>query len=250
MHMNLKQLAAARAVEWVQSGMVLGLGTGSTTRYAIELIGERLRDGRLRDITGVPTSRGTVEIARQAAVPLTTLQEHPVLDLTIDGADEVRYSAPLRRVEPDLVLIKGQGGALLHEKIVARASRQEIIIVDETKLVQVLGTKAPLAVEVIPFGWGTYSDALVRLGCEPVLRLRASEEGETPYITDEGNYIVDCRFPRIEDPVTLERELNLIPGVVDNGLFIGLVTLVVVASPSGIRELRPSPSARRGHRND
>jgi ribose 5-phosphate isomerase A len=240
MHMNLKQLAAARAVELVQSGMVLGLGSGSTTRYAMETIGERLRDGRLRDIAGVPTSRATVEIARQAGIPLTTLQEHPVLDLTIDGADEVRYSAPLRRGEPDLLLIKGQGGALLHEKIVARASRQEIIIVDDSKLVQVLGIKAPVAVEVIPFGWGTYSSALLSLGCEPVLRLHPGAHGSAPYITDEGNYIVDCRFPRIEDPATLERELNLIPGVVDNGLFIGLATLVVVASPSGIRELRPS----------
>lgn len=229
--MNLKQLAAARAVERVQSGMVLGLGTGSTARYAVEMIGERLRDGRLHDIAGVPTSSATVEIARQAGVPLTTLLEHPILDLTIDGADEVG---------PGLVLIKGQGGALLHEKIVARASREEIIIVDDAKLVQVLGTKAPLAVEVIPFGWGTYSDALVRLGCEPVLRMQQSERGDTPYITDEGNYMVDCRFPRIEDPATLERELNLIPGVVDNGLFIGLATLVVVASPSGIRELHPA----------
>ncbi len=230
--MNLKQLAAARAVEAVQSGMVLGLGTGSTTRYAIGMIGERLRDGRLRDIAGVPTSSGTAQLARQAEVPLTTLQEHPVLDLTIDGADEVGC---------DLVLIKGQGGALLHEKIVAKASREEIVIVDESKVVQVLGTKSPLAVEVIPFGWGTYLDALRGLGCEPVLRM----QGSAPYVTDEGNYIVDCRFPRIDDPVTLERELNLIPGVVDNGLFIGLATLVVVASQSGIRELRPSPRSGR-----
>ncbi len=235
--MNLRQLAAARAVESVQSGMVLGLGTGSTARYAIQMIGERLRDGRLHDIAGVPTSSVTVEIAQRAGVPLTTLQAHPILDLTIDGADEVG---------PDLTLIKGQGGALLHEKIVARASRQEIIIIDDAKLVQVLGTKAPVAVEVIPFGWGTYSNALLRLGCDPVLRMHRVGRGSGPYLTDEGNYIVDCRFPRIEDPVALERELNLIPGVVENGLFIGLATLVVVASPSGIRELRPSPSARRG----
>lgn len=234
--MNLKRLAAARAVEAVQSGMVLGLGTGSTTRYAIEMIGERLQEGRLRDIVGVPTSSVTMGMAQRAGIPLTTLHEHSVLDLTIDGADEVN---------PDLVLIKGQGGALLREKIVARASRQEIIVVDDSKLVQVLGTQAPVAVEVIPFGWGTYSTALVRLGCEPVLRMQPVGSGSAPYITDEGNYIVDCRFPRIEDPVTLERELNLIPGVVDNGLFVGLATLVVVASRSGVRELRPSPSARR-----
>jgi len=230
--MNLKQLAAARAVEAVQSGMVLGLGTGSTARYAIEIIGERLRDGRLSNIAGVPTSANTEQIAQRAGIPLTTLQEHPVLDLTIDGADEVG---------PGLVLIKGQGGALLHEKIVARASRQEIIVVDDTKLVQVLGTKAPLAVEVIPFGWDTYSTALLKLGCTPVLRMqRQAGQDSVPYVTDEGNYIVDCRFPRIQDPVALERELNLIPGVVDNGLFIGLATLVIVASPSGTSELRPT----------
>lgn len=230
--MNLKQLAAARAVEAIQNGMVLGLGTGSTARYAVELIGERLRDGRLSRIVGVPTSSDTERLARQAGIPLTTLREHPVLDLTIDGADEVA---------PDLTLIKGQGGALLHEKIVARASQQEFIVVDESKLVQVLGTKAPLAVEVIPFGWGTYADALLKLGCKPVLRMRPQDgQDSAPYVTDEGNYIVDCHFPRIEDPVALERELNLIPGVVDNGLFVGLATLVIVASPSGIRELRPA----------
>jgi ribose 5-phosphate isomerase A len=239
--MNLKQLAAATAVESVQSGMVLGLGTGSTARYVIEMIGERLRDGRLSNIIGVPTSSGTEQLARQACIPLTTLGEHPVLDLTIDGADEVLYSVPLRRGGPALTLIKGQGGALLHEKIVARASRQEIIVVDDTKLVEVLGTKAPVAVEVIPFGWGTYSYPLLKLGCEPVLRMQQQVgRGSTPYVTDEGNYIVDCRFARIEDPVALERELNMIPGVVDNGIFIGLATLVIVASPSGVRELRPT----------
>lgn len=223
--MNLKQLAAARAVEAIESGMALGLGTGSTASYAVEMIGERLRDGRLRDIVGVPTSSATARLAQQLGIPLVTLEECPVLDLTLDGADEVG---------PDLVLIKGQGGALLHEKIVAKASRQEIIMVDESKMVQVLGTKSPLAVEVIPFGWGTYQEALRRLGCEPVLRRRGGER----FLTDEGNYIVDCRFPRIEDPIALERQINMIPGVVENGLFVGLATRVIIASTSGVRELK------------
>ena len=224
--MNLKQMVAAKAVEEVKSGMVLGLGTGSTTRYAIEMIGQRLREGRLKDIAGVPTSSGSAQLARQMGIPLTTLQEHPVIDLTIDGADEVG---------PDLVLIKGQGGALLHEKIVARASRREIIIVDDSKLVQVLGSRAPLAVEVIPFGWDTYLPAIRELGCNPVLRMKGTE----PYITDEGNYIVDCHFERIDDPARLECELNLIPGVVENGIFIGLASVILVASESGISELSP-----------
>nr|MBC7245710.1 ribose-5-phosphate isomerase RpiA [Chloroflexota bacterium] len=225
MGINLKQMAAARAVEMVTNGMVLGLGTGSTARYAVEMIGERLRDGRLRDIVGVPTSSETERIAKEVGIPLTTLREHPVIDLTIDGADEV---------DPHLALIKGLGGALVHEKIVARASRRVVIIVDDSKLVQVLGTKAPLPVEVIPFGWGTYLKQLKGFGCEPVLRMRGTE----PYVSDEGNYIVDCRFARIEDPAKLECALNCIPGVVDNGLFIGLASMVIVASESGVRELR------------
>jgi len=222
---NLKQMAATKAVALVESGMVLGLGTGSTASYAIEMIGERLCDGRLRDIVGVPTSSATETLARQAGIALTTLREHSVINLTIDGADEV---------DPHLDLIKGQGGALLHEKIVACASQREIIIVDDSKLVQVLGTKAPVAVEVIPFGWGSYMPVLECLGCAPTLRMHGAE----PYRTDEGNYIVDCRFTRINDAVKLERELNLIPGVVENGLFIGLASLVLVASQSGVRELR------------
>jgi ribose 5-phosphate isomerase A len=226
MTMNLKQMAAAKAVELVQSGMVLGLGTGSTTRYAIEIIGQRLRDGTLTDIVGVPTSSGSARLAQELGIPLTTLEEHPTLDLTIDGADEVG---------PELVLIKGQGGALLREKIVAYASQREIIIVDASKIVQVLGTRSPLATEVIPFGWDTYSQPLRRLRCEPVLRMHDSK----PYVTDEGNYIVDCHFDRIDDPIALEWEINRIPGVVENGLFIGLASLVLVASESGIAELRP-----------
>jgi ribose 5-phosphate isomerase A len=228
MGMNLKRLAAARAVEWVEDGMVLGLGTGSTASYAIELIGQHLRGGRLRDIVGVPTSARTAELATQCCIPLSTLQEHVAIDLTIDGADEV---------DPCLNLTKGGGGALLHEKIVARASRREIIIVDDSKLVSALGTRMPLPVEVIPFGWGSYLPALSRLGCDPVLRMQTDEE---PLRTDEGNYIVDCHFPQIDDPRRLECELNLIPGVVENGLFIGLASLVVVASESGVRELGPS----------
>lgn len=226
MGMNLKQMAAARAVEMVRSGMVLGLGTGSTARYAVEMIGERLRDGRLHDIVGVPTSTATEKIAKEVGIPLTTLREYPVIDLTIDGADEV---------DPHLVLIKGLGGALVREKIVARASRQVVIIVDDSKVVQVLGSKAPLPVEVIPFGWGTYLHQLRSFGCEPVLRMSGAE----PYVSDGGNYIVDCRFKRIEDPAKLECALNCIPGVVDNGLFVGLASLVIVASEAGIRELRP-----------
>jgi ribose 5-phosphate isomerase A len=223
---NLKEMAAARAVEFVESGMALGLGTGSTTRYAIEMIGQRLREGTLRDIIAVPTSSGCARVAQRVGIPLTTLQRHPTLDLTIDGADEVG---------PNLVLVKGQGGALLREKIVARASRREIIVVDESKIVQILGTHAPLATEVVPFGWDTYSRTLRSLGCDPVLRIRDAQ----PYVTDEGNYILDCHFERIDDPVALEAELNLIPGVIESGLFIDLASRVLVASASGVFELLP-----------
>lgn len=229
--MNLKKMAAAEAVRLVGNGMVVGLGTGSTTRYAIEMIGERLQDGSLRDIVGIPTSSGSERLARQFAIPLSSLQDHPVIDLTIDGADEVG---------PDLTLIKGQGGALLHEKIVACASRRLIVIADDSKLVTVLGSRSPLAVEVVRFGWGTYLEALGAFGCEPIRRM----QGDEPYLTDEGNYIVDCHFTRIDDPVKMERELNLIPGVVENGIFNGLTSVVYVASESGIRELRPQQQHR------
>jgi len=224
--MNLKKMAAAEAVKMVERGMVLGLGTGSTSRYAIEMIAKRLRGGGLCDIVCVPTSSGSEKLARDLSIPLTTLREHPMLDLTIDGADEV---------DSDLNLIKGGGGALLHERIVAQASQKEVIIVDESKLVSELGTLFPLPVEVVPFGRGTYAKALEHHGCEPVLRMR----GEHPYLTDEGNHILDCRFPGIPDPAELLCKLRAIPGVVDVGIFVGLTSLVIVASESGVRQLRP-----------
>lgn len=222
--MNPKQMAAEHALSFIQSGMVIGLGTGTTASYFVEALGMRLRDGRLKDIQGVPTSTSTERLARQWEIPLTTLRLSPRLAVTVDGADEVG---------PRLTLIKGQGGALLREKIVARATSLEIIVADETKVVQVLGTRSPLAVEVIPFGWPTYERTLRNLGCEPVLRMVDDE----PFLTDEHNFIVDCRFDRIDDPVTLERELKLIPGVVESGLFINLAHRVLIGSSTGVTEL-------------
>ena len=222
--MNPKQMAAEHALTFVRSGMVIGLGTGATASFFVESLGRLLRDGQLKDIQGVPTSNSTERLARQWEIPLTTLRQHPLLDVTVDGADEIG---------PGLVLIKGQGGALLHEKIVARASRLEIIVADQAKVVQVLGTRSPLAVEVIPFGWPTYERALRGLGCEPALRMVDDE----PFLTDEHNYVVDCHFPRIDEPAALERELNLIPGVVENGLFINLAHRVFVGSPTGVTEV-------------
>lgn len=222
--MNPKQMAAEHALSFISSGMVVGLGTGTTASYFVEALGRRLRDGQLKDIQGVPTSNSTERLARQWEIPLTTLRLSPWLDVTVDGADEIG---------PGLTLIKGQGGALLHEKIVARATRLEIIVADQTKVVQVLGTRSPLAVEVIPFGWPTYELPLRELGCEPELRTIDDE----PFLTDEHNFVVDCHFERIDDPAGLERELNLIPGVVENGLFINLAHRVFVGSPNGVTEL-------------
>ncbi|MBC7264561.1 MAG: ribose-5-phosphate isomerase RpiA [Chloroflexi bacterium] len=221
---RLKEQAAAEAVKYVQSGMVVGLGTGSTARYAIELIGEALQRSRLRDIIGIPTSEATAALARRVGIPLSTLAEHPRLDLTIDGADEV---------DPHLNLIKGMGGALLREKIVAAATSLEIIVVDDSKLVDVLGMRSPLPVEVVPFGLGTYEDRLRSLGADPILRLANGR----PYVTDNGNYLYLCHFARIDNPYLLERDLNLIPGVIENGLFLDLTHRVIVASAEGIRTL-------------
>jgi ribose 5-phosphate isomerase A len=220
---ELKRQAAERAVELVEDGMVLGLGTGSTARFALEALAERRQRGELADIVGIPTSVATQQAAELLGVPLTTLEDHPHIDLTLDGADEV---------DPSLDLIKGLGGALLWEKIVASASGRLVILVDETKLVDRLGRKAPLPVEVVPFGWATHAEAARALGAEPTLRTRNGQ----PFRTDGGHYIVDCRFPDgIADPRAVEETLRARVGVVETGLFLGLATTVVVGTDDGPR---------------
>jgi ribose 5-phosphate isomerase A len=177
--MNPKERAAEEGASLVRSGMVLGLGSGSTATLMVQAIGRHLREGQLQGVIGVPTSSAIAAVARAAGVPLSTLDEHPALDLDLDGADEV---------DPDLNLIKGLGGALLWEKIVATASRRLVILADASKLVRKLGTKAPLPIEVVPFGWRSHFGFVEGLGGKPALRTTADGR---PYVTDEGNYILD-----------------------------------------------------------
>ena len=213
-----KRAAAERAVALVESGMRLGLGTGSTAKHVLDVISEKLRADVLHDIVGVPTSSATAEYARKLGIPLTTLDQTQRLDLAIDGADEV---------DPALQLIKGLGGALLWEKIVESASDRLVIVVDESKLVGRLGLRAPLPVEVVPYGWRTHTDFFRGLGAEPTLR--RTTDGE-PLVTDGGHYIVDCRFhDGISDPAEVEAELAARVGVVECGLFVNMASDVVVA---------------------
>jgi ribose 5-phosphate isomerase A len=231
-HTREKQQAADRAVECVESGMVVGLGAGSTAILAVRRIGQLLREGRLRDIVGVPCSSAIEAEACALGIPIT-LDPPGAVDLTIDGADEV---------DPELNLIKGGGGALLHEKIVAQASRREIIIVDEGKLSPVLGTHWPLPVEVVPFGGHSQRRFLTSLGA--CVSVRQQHDG-TPFRTDQGNLILDCAFGPIRQPAELAAKLDARTGIVEHGLFIGLATEVIVASVDGIRHLTPQ---RAGHR--
>jgi ribose 5-phosphate isomerase A len=225
--MNLKQQAAVYAVDFAQDGMVLGLGTGSTTAYAIDELGARLLSGRLRNVVGVPTSEWTASRARALGIPLATLIEQPVLDLVIDGADEV---------DPRLDLIKGLGGALLREKIVAIVARRFVTIVDESKLVGRLGTRGPLPVEVTQFAWEAHARWLASLGCQAELRREANGD---PFVTDNHNYIIHCTFPGgIPDPYELDSVLHARPGILEHGLFLGIATDVVVAGKDGVRVLK------------
>jgi ribose 5-phosphate isomerase A len=227
-----KQQAADRAVECVESGMVVGLGAGSTTILAIRRIGQLLRKGRLRDIVGVPCSSAIEAEARALGIPIT-LDPAGAVDLTIDGADEV---------DPELNLIKGGGGALLHEKIVAQASLREIIIVDESKLSPVLGTHWPLPVEVVPFGGHSQRHFLASLGARVTVR---QQHDGTPFRTDQGNLILDCAFGPIRQPAELAAKLDARTGIVEHGLFIGLATEVIVAGVDGIRHLTPQQAGLR-----
>lgn len=222
---HLKRQAAERAVEQVQSGMVIGLGSGSTAIWALRRIAELYQSDTLRDIVGIPTSEIIEQEARTLGIPLTTLEAHPVIDLTIDGADEV---------DPHLNVIKGGGGALLREKIVAQASRREIIVVDESKLSDQLGIHWAVPVEVIAFGWRSQQTFLESLGAQVVLRQR---DGQTR-ITDQGNVILDSHFGPITDPERLGAQIKARTGVVEHGLFLGMVSEVIVASSTGIRSLK------------
>ncbi|HKV51443.1 MAG TPA: ribose 5-phosphate isomerase A [Gemmatimonadaceae bacterium] len=216
-----KRDAAVRAVEAVRSGDVVGLGTGSTAAFAIEELGRRIAAGALRDIVGIPTSNASHHLALEWGVPLTTLERHPKLDVTIDGADEID---PVGRV------LKGGGGALLREKIVATRSARWILVIDQSKLVPHLGARYPLPVEVVTFGWQAHEDALRAMGADCALRVG---DGEHPFVTDEGHYVIDARFPNgIADPEAMHRELRARPGVVDTGLFLGLSSEIVVGVES------------------
>jgi ribose 5-phosphate isomerase A len=220
-----KQQAAERALTYIQSGMALGLGTGSTARHVLRGLAARLRDGRLHDVVGVPTSEETAALARELGIPLVTLAERPQLDLAIDGADEI---------DPALNAIKGLGGALLREKIVAASAQRFILVGDESKLVKRLGTRAPLPVEVIPFGLPLCERRLAALGCAPTLRRTARGD---PFSTDEGNQILDCRFDTIDDAPVLAVAISTIPGVVEHGLFLDMAAQAVVAGPGGVRTI-------------
>jgi ribose 5-phosphate isomerase A len=222
---ELKRQAGVRGAQYVESGMVVGLGHGSTAIHALRCIAERLREGTLHDVLGIPCSRQVEADARAEGLPLTTLNEHPAIDLTIDGADEV---------DPALNVIKGGGGALLREKIVAQATRREIIVVDETKLSPALCTRWSIPVEVIPYGWVTHVAFLESLGGEPTLR-RGGDGA--PFQTDQGNYILDTRFAPLADPWPLAAQMGGRAGIVEHGLFLDLAHDVIVAGAQGLQHL-------------
>lgn len=218
----MKRIAAEKAVELIEEGMIVGLGTGSTVKYALKKIGERVSDGL--HIQGIPTSNQTKKLALKYNIPLTSLAEHPEIDLTIDGADEL---------DSDLNVIKGGGGALTREKIIAFHSKKVVIIADDSKVVKSLGIDFPLPVEIVKFSWEATKKSLEAFECECTLR----KIFDDPFITDNGNYIIDCEFDRISEPEQLEQEMNMIPGVVENGLFIGLADKAIIGSTQGIMTL-------------
>jgi len=223
---ELKKMAANHAVELIESDMVVGLGTGSTAYFAIKRIAEKLQTGELRNIQGIPSSERTEILARGLNIPLTDLDAHPVIDLTIDGADEV---------EPDLNVIKGGGGALLREKIIAQASRRNIIIVDESKWSPLLGTKWAVPIEVVPIARRTEQIYLESIGGSVTLRV---DENNSAFLTNQQNFILDTHFGQISDPGGLASRLNTRAGIIEHGLFLGLATDIIVAAGKDIRHLK------------
>ncbi|MBU1678938.1 MAG: ribose-5-phosphate isomerase RpiA [Bacteroidetes bacterium] len=221
---DLKKLAAETAVAEIKSGMIVGLGTGSTVKFALEKISDLLKMGTIKNIIGIPTSLATEKHAGQLGIPLGKMEDYSRIDLTIDGADEV---------DEELNLIKGGGGALLREKIVAQASKKVLIIVDDTKVSKRIGEKWAVPIEVIKFALTSEMEFLSKRCTKVDLRL---DEKSQPCITDEGNFILDANFGRIENPGKLSLELNQRAGIVENGLFVGIADKVIIASENGIRE--------------
>jgi ribose 5-phosphate isomerase A len=224
--LNYKQEAAKQAAELISSGIVLGLGCGSTAEFAVQDVAERIQSGELQNILAILCSPHQEPEARRLGIPLTTLEDHTLIDLTIDGADEV---------DPQLNLIKGGGGALLREKIIAQASQREIIIVDERKLSPVLGTRHPVPVEVIPFGWKSQQVFLESLGAQVALR---KDSDGAPFYTDQKNLILDCTFGPISDLAGLSDQLSRRAGIVEHGIFLNLATDLIVAGRDGIRHIQ------------
>lgn len=223
---QFKKKAAIEAVNYIESGMRLGLGTGSTVFYALEEIGKRLKSGKLKNIAGIPSSKKTEELAKKFRINLISFGNVKELDLNIDGADEV---------DGKMNLIKGGGGALLREKVLAQYSKRNIIIIDESKLSENLGEKWHVPVEVIPFAKDAVTNQIKKLKGAPVIR--RNDSGKI-FKTDQGNVILDCDFGVIRNPTLLERKLNMIAGVVENGIFNSLVEIVIVAGTNGIRNLK------------
>ena len=225
-----RDAAHATVQRYVESGMVVGLGTGSTATFAVRRIGELVASGELREVRGVPTSAKTTALANELGIPLATLSEARPR-FTIDGADEI---------SPALALVKGRGGALLREKIVASSSEVGLVVVaDSSKLVDALG-EGPLPVEIDSFGWESTLEALASLGCEPELRMDWTEPGR-PFVTDGGHYTADCMFHEIADPAALEVEIKHIPGALESGLFVGLTRAAVIAGKDGTRFMEAKP---------
>lgn len=221
-----KKQAAEKAVEYIEDGMIIGLGTGSTTTFAVRKIAQLIKARSLQKIQAIPSSKRTERLAKRLHIPLTDFSKVTQIDLTIDGADEV---------DSRLNLIKGGGGALLREKILIQASKRVIIIVDETKVSKKLGTSWPIPIEVLPFAWEVEARFLKSLRAKPTLRRDARKK---PYLTDQKNYILDTEFSQIKDPEVLNSKLNQRAGIIEHGLFVEMVTDIIVAGAKGITHLK------------
>ncbi|KPU62548.1 ribose-5-phosphate isomerase RpiA [Thermococcus argininiproducens] len=223
---ELKRLVAKEALKFIDDDMIIGLGTGSTTAYFIQMLGKKLMTGELEDIYGIPTSHQSRLLALESGVPVVSLDEVDAIDIAVDGADEV---------DPHLNLIKGRGAALTMEKIIEYRAGTFIVLVDESKLVEYLGQRVPVPIEVIPAAWRAIKEELEVFNATAELRMGTKKDG--PIITDNGNFILDAKFEKIEDPLDMEIELNNIPGVVENGIFADIADIVLVGTKEGVKKL-------------